>query len=101
MLRPKFQGSSHLGQVTEATINAGHAAKGAGCVIENTLDNVRRDPEAGYAACNRPPQIVNAPVAGLTYSVQLTFPLRESRDVLAGHSLHNAPSVQSARSRVP
>ena len=43
MIRPERQCAPHLREIFKPIVNAGDAGEGAGGVVENALDDVRRD----------------------------------------------------------
>ena len=73
MVFPLFNRLAHFRHVRKAVVGRRDAGNDAGRVVDEPLDDVRRDAEGGEAGRERPAQIVKRPAGHATCLVEIAF----------------------------
>ena len=73
MARPEIERGAHLGLVTKTIVDPGNASEGVRRVIENPLDDVRRDTEPGETGGRCSAQIMQRPTRDAGVAVKFAF----------------------------
>jgi hypothetical protein len=70
MTLPSLQGFTHFIEIAEAIVDTGDTRECTGCVVENALDNMRRDLNLCHAGRNGAANVMRRPIGYAAYIIK-------------------------------
>ena len=80
MARPEIERLCHLGEISEAIVDARYSTKGAGLVVQDALDHVRRNSKGRHPCRRGPSEVMQGPVLHPAQLVELALPFAVAGD---------------------